>query len=180
MTAWLLRLPLSAEEEAHIGERDTLPLPFDGIPALSSISGLLQAKHLVKSLYPDDPPEAIMMRVDRFWKIYKELQPEDLIAVPLSDGLALAEINGRYRYEDGHHIPVTWRKAHLPLAKFRKHKAALDAPAPMSEITDKELRVALREQLPHGYNRFVKMKWLLVVFFALGLVHIVQQLIERH
>jgi len=178
MSIWVLHQSLSPDEESHIEQREHLVLPFDGLPDLSAVASQLQCRHLMQLLYPDDPPEAITRRVDRLWPRYSGLQKEDIIAVPLASrkAVALAEVGGKYLYRVGvsgeamHLIPVTWHKA-VSLRSLYKHKDLFERTGePMMEVTRAEARIAIRDHLPHSYNRFAKWKWLLVVFFLMGLV----------
>jgi len=183
MTIWVLQQNLTPEEEKHIQERAHLLLPFDGLPDLSTITSPLMGRQLIKALHPDDPPEAVTRRFEYFWNRYSNLQIEDIIVVPLraSQQAALAEVMGIYQYRVGeagadvHLIPVKWHKR-VPLSKFRKHKELFASAEPMVEVANAEARVALRDHLPHSYNRFAKWKWLLVIFFLMGLVRMMIRL----
>lgn len=186
MTVWVLRQTLDADEEARIFERTELRLPFDGLPDLTQVSNAQEARRLLALLHPDEPPEATARRVERFWHRFSTLQLEDVIAVPLplSRKLALATVVGHYRYEtaadggDIHLIPVRWHEKFIPLTKFSKHKELFDpANPPMYEVDSAEARASLREQLPHGYNRFAKWKWLMALFFALSLLRMLQGMV---
>ena len=179
MTIWVLRQEFTPEEEAHIFERTDLFLPFGNLPDLTHVTTPQEARQLLKVLYPNDPPEAITRRLDRFWEKFTSLQLDDLVVVPLPalKQVVLAEISGPYHYrvgDDGgdvHMIPVRWYSKRIPMRKFAKHKEIFsEINPPLSEVTIAEIRVFIREHLPHGYNRFAKFKWLLAVFFAMGLL----------
>lgn len=179
MTVWMLRLPLTPEEENALRERTHLPLPFEGVPDLSQVRGIGECRQLMQVLYPGEPPETIMRRAERFWGKFSQLTEEDIITVPLKaqQQLAIAEINGRYVYRVGdkgvdvHLVPVKWHEKTVPLRKLSKDKALMDESGePLSEVTDVETRTLIRDRLPYAYNRFAKWKWLLLLFFAMGLV----------
>jgi len=188
MTIWLLHQTLTTEEEAHIQERSHLALPFEGLPDLSLITSPVECKHLLAALHPQDPPESINRRFDALWPRYAGLHGEDIIAVPLHarKAVALAEVTGPYHYEvgkdgaDRHLIPVKWHPGPVPLYKFRKHKDIFARRERMFEVTNAEARIAIRDRLPHRYNRFVKWKWILLFFFALGMLHRLQSLLKMH
>ena len=185
MTIWVLRQSLTAEEEARIFGHTNLILPFDGLPDLTHVTTKQEARQLLNALYPDDPPESISRKIERFWQQFTSLQAGDLIAVPLplSQSLVLAEITGHYHYRvddnggDVHLIPVSWYSKRIPLKKFAKYKEVFNTSSPpLSEVSVPEIRIALRDHLPHGYNRFAKFKWLLLLFFAMSLVRIFMRL----
>ena len=183
MSMWLLQQALTPEDEAGIFARDVLWLPFDGLPDLTHVTGIAEAKKLLAMLYPDEPPEAVTRRVDRFWHCFNDVQIDDIVVVPLTvtQLVAVAEVSGAYRYQVGvdgqdvHLLPVRWYEKKIPLAKLQKHKAQLGGGERMREITDAETRVAIRDRLPHSYNRFAKWKWLLGLMFAMGLVQMLRR-----
>lgn len=177
MSVWVLHLPLTRQEEEAITSRSFLPLPFEGLPDLSMINNLQECRHLLMALYPDDPPETISHKIDKFWRQYAGLREEDLIAVPLQNRqeLAIAQVTGHYTYQVGeagkdiHTVPVNWHKRRVPFRKFGKFKtwfypARIDDP--MVEIGDEEPRIIIRDRLPHSYNRFAKLKWFLLFVIA--------------
>lgn len=185
MTVWLLNLPLSAEDEAALTTRTRLPLPYDGLPDLSHVTSPAQAMQMLRTLFPDEPPETLSTRFEKFWNLHTGLHEDDLIALPLpnTSRMALATVAGPYAYSVGthgtdiHEIPVHWACEPLPLAKFRKHLPLFTRPG-MTEVTDRDARIALRGKLPHSYNRFDKFKWLLAVFMGMGLLRMVMGMME--
>jgi predicted Mrr-cat superfamily restriction endonuclease len=171
MTVWLLHLKLTPVQEALIDERRALPLPFAGVPDLSNIRSNGQLRQLLQMLHPDDPPETILRKADRLWLQYECLAREDIIAVPLpgKKQLMIAEVTRPYVYgvgEDGmdqHHVEVAWHKKPVAFRTFRNEKHLL---TPQDgnvffEIEDPQLRTAIRSRLPHSYNRFAGVKWIL-------------------
>lgn len=185
MTVWILHLPFTPDDEAQITKRDTLELPFGDVADLSRITSEAQARQLVKTLHPELPPEAIMRQVDRFWHRYMTLGKEDIIAVPMTQSkkVMIAEVTGPYRHavgeqgKDLHLIPVTWKAGPIEMKKFARHKS-LFAGEGLREVTDKEERIAIRNFLPHGYNRFVKLRWLLVIFFIMGAIKAIEHVMH--
>jgi hypothetical protein len=175
MTVWVLHQQLTPQDEAAIRERTHLVLPFDGLPDLSRVTRPDQMKYLLRQIYPDDPPESVIHRFDRNWSRYYGLHAEDILAVPLKSRqeIAVAEVSGSYQYDEGvHRIPVKWH-AVAPLRKFRKYQNIFhEGREKMTEVTNQDARVAIRDCLPHAYNRFVRWKWLLVVFFLMGVVRL--------
>ena len=122
------------------------------------------------------PPETLVRRADKFWPVYTSLHLDDLIVLPLHAGqqVALAKVTGKYEYavgengSDVHRVSVEFYPEVVPFSKFKKHEELLvKAEGRITEVTDKTTRLLIREQLPHSYNRFVKFKWLLVIFFAM-------------
>ncbi len=185
MSMWLLHQTLSADEEARICERTDLVLPFEGLPDLTHVTNQAEARKLLGILHPDEPPESINRRLERFWQRFSNLQIEDIIAVPLEHAreVVIAEVTGHYHYAVGdkgsdiHLIPVRWYDKRIPLSKLAKYKEVFGSGGPaMQEITAVDVRTAVRDHLPHSYNRFVKMKWLLVIFFAMSLIRMFTKL----
>ena len=179
MTIWILHQQLSPDEEATIRERAELVLPFEGLPDLSLVKSPAQALQLLKVLHPGDPPETLTRRLDKFWNQYYGMHKEDIITVPLKarGEVVIATVSGSYRYrvggqgEDIHLVPVTWYEVRVPLQKFKKHKDMfVERSEKLLEVTDAESRIAIRDWLPHSYNRFSRWKWILVFFFVLNLI----------
>ena len=183
MTVWILHLALTPEEEEVVAARASLPLPLDGLPDLSMVASQGQFKHLLRALYPDDPPESLQLRHDRLWKIHAGAQKEDIIAVPLFHRreVALAEVIGPHGFEDGvHNAPVKWHQRRIAFASFRKHhKLLIPGTERLAEVEAAEARTLIRDRLPHAYNRFAGWKWLLIIFFLIQLVMMGIRLIGR-
>jgi len=134
MTVWIYHASMTAEEEAQLPEREYLPLPFEGLPNLTGLAGPAQAIEMLAALYPDNPPESINGKLDRFWNIFSRLHPEDIIAVPLpaSQEVLIAEVTGLYQYHEGEHrIPVRFYPVRTPMRTFRKHKELFEYPSPI-------------------------------------------------
>lgn len=185
MTIWVLHQQLSADEQARITTRTQLQLPFNGLPDLTQATSLVKCRQLLLLLHPNEPPEALARQAERIWAIHGTLSKEDIIAVPLpaTEEVALAEVSGPYHYEldsnraDVHLIPVTWYEPRISLRLKRKLRDLFKPDgAPMFEVTRPEERIAIRDYLPHSYNRFAKWKWLLGVFFLLGLFRLYRQM----
>ncbi len=183
MTVWILHLPLMKEKEAGITRRTHLPLPIDAqLPDLSQLRNEGECRRLMLELYPDDPPESVARRTERVWKLYGQLAEEDVVAVPLVESrqVALAEVSGPYVYrhegdEATHLLPVKW---HPPVAlhRFGKHRKIFAGGGhALVEVNDPEERTAIRDRLPHSYNRFVKWKWLMIIFFFMMLLRATQR-----
>lgn len=188
MTLWVIHQALSPEEEAAVTQRTHIALPFEGLPDLSMVSSPAQAMKLLKILHPDDPPETLTRRLDRFWHQYHGLNAEDFIAVPLqaSQLVLMAEVTGPYEYAVGpggsdiHRVPVKWHPVKIPFRKLAKFKEIFQPRGvPMFEVTEREARIALHGTLPYSYNRFNKFKWILAVFFLMGLVRMLMRMTEQ-
>lgn len=178
MTLWVMHVPLSADEEEAIAAREFLPLPLEDLPDLSVIRSQTEFRHLLKALHPEAPPETLTRIIERTWKIFRGVEVEDIIAVPLpvSREVAIAEVTGPYQYRvqadksDEHAIPVKWHARRIPFSKFYRHKNILNADGPMQEVQAVEVRNIIRARLPHRYNRFAGLKWILVIFIVWRLV----------
>lgn len=188
MTIWILKQTLTGDEEARIAERTRLTLPLGEVPDLSGISDVASLSRLLQVLHPEDPPETIARRADRIWPLYHGTTKEDIIAVPLASRreLALAEITGPYEYqvgaggEDIHLVSVKWHDKRVPYGALRRYPELFAAEQPpMFEVENPKARTIIRDRLPHRYNRFAKWKWLLVLFFLMGLVRLFERLISQ-
>jgi predicted Mrr-cat superfamily restriction endonuclease len=185
MTVWLLHLPLTPAEEASIRERKALELPLGDVPDLTGVVGFSGCRRLLQALHPDEPPEATLRQAERLWALYGGVQPQDIIAVPLPRrrALALAEVRGPYRHEAGpqaahrHLIPVVWHDRQLRLSGSLRQAVARNS-KPMAEIEDAAARIAIRDRLPHAYNRFAGWKWLTAALFGLGTLQFLAGLLQ--
>jgi predicted Mrr-cat superfamily restriction endonuclease len=181
MSIWVIQQKFTPEEEAAVRQRTHLLLPFEGLPDLTMVKSRVQAMQLLKVLHPDEPPESLSRRLDRFWSQYHGLNAEDVVAVPLpaSQKMALAQVTGAYEYAVGpeggdiHRVPVEWYGVDIPFQKLIRHKELFQSGIPMFEVTEAEARMALHGKLPYSYNRFNKWRWLLVLFFVLGMARMV-------
>ncbi len=178
MTIWILHMPLAESQEGDFTKYDSLPLPFGDVPDLSNVSNSSAFRHLVAALHPDMPPESLERIHNRVWKIFSELHPEDIIAVPLTHKrvVLLAEVSGKYRYDSAadtspHRIPVKWQEKTLSFVRFRLHKNLLESSGwSMAEVSDQSARAIIQSSLPRRYNRFAGFKWIVVVFMLWNLV----------
>lgn len=181
MTVWILQQQLMADEEERIAERQHLPLPFGDMSDLSRMANQGECRKLLRVQHPDEPPESIALKADRVWKIYEALHVDDIIAVPLKNRgeMALAKMSGHYRFADGvHQIPISWYPERVAFSKLSRHRELFaHGGGMMFEVTSPEARIALRDKLPHSYNRFAKWKWLLIIFFGLSALRLIHQLI---
>ena len=169
MSLWILRQTLTAQEEENLLHRAYVLLPFSHVPDLSHVINPQELRHILHRLDPEAPPETLMRMQERIWTQLNSLQPGDLVAVPLlhSDKVVLGETNGRYSYHvdaqgrDEHRIEIHWHTQLIPQAAFGKHRLIFKNAPDMMEVTDKEARIKIYDQLPHSYNRFAKWKWLM-------------------
>jgi predicted Mrr-cat superfamily restriction endonuclease len=184
MSVWIVQQPLiEPDEEPHIGGSGYVFLHYDDIPDLTHITSPAQARHMLRVLYPGEPPESISRRLEKFWHTHAGMQPEDIVVVPLhaTGKLALGRVSGPYEYRTGfdigdmHMLPVAWLHDSVSMALLRKHRDWFQRPG-ITEVTDLDARVALRGKLPHAYNRFHKWKWLLAVFMGMGMLHLLMNI----
>jgi predicted Mrr-cat superfamily restriction endonuclease len=179
MTVWVLHQKMTKDEENTIAQSTTLGLPFNDFPDFTSVKTQGEYRRLLMTLHPDAPPERISRLLERSWKLHSAIHIEDIIAVPLpfAGEVILAEVIGPPEYHVGdagtdvHRMPVKWHEKRLSLQKLRKHKALFSgADTGIFEVTSAEVRTLLRDRLPHKYNRFARWKWILALFFAMGLI----------
>jgi predicted Mrr-cat superfamily restriction endonuclease len=179
MSVWVLHQELTPQEEEKILERKYLALPFEGLPDLSFINSKEECAQLVRALFSNEPPETIALKADRVWGQLSEIQMEDTITVPLpaSDAVAIARVCERYHYKvdeaggDRHLIPVEWLSDPIKLKRFGNTRSVFNkGNSRFYQVTSRPDRIAILNTLPHKYNRFVKLKWLIVIFMALGAV----------
>lgn len=183
MSVWVLRTSLTQEQEAAFIEKNSLPLPFDGIPDMSAVRSLAQCKALVKTLHPSAPPEQIQGQGERLWQMYNGLEEDDTLAVyfPDSKTVRLARLTGKYHYsvsEDGndqHAMDIVWYW-HRPIAllRFGRNKQLFtEGREPLAQVKDKKQAAAITDRLPYNYNRFKRIKWLLAVLVALKIIAVI-------
>jgi predicted Mrr-cat superfamily restriction endonuclease len=181
MSVWVLHQELTPQEEETILERTHLKLPFEGLPDLSFVNSKEECTRLIRSLFSNEPPETIALKADLIWTQFSEVQMEDAIAVPLpsSEAVAIARVSGRYCYnvgdskEDAHLIPVTWIGGKVKFKQFGNSRSVFNKGSrSFFQVASRPDRIAILSRLPHTYNRFVKLKWLLAIFMALGLVRL--------
>lgn len=181
MSVWVLRQNAgSAEAEAALTRQNTVAMPWVDLPDLSAVHSQPQLRALIAALMPAAPPETVTLRTELVWSGFSRLEKEDLIAIPLphSGKVAFAEITGHYAYSPpslgraGQHVyEVRWFNRQTPLAKFGKRQSALlDDSMKLWEVQGKELRDAIRNQLPLGYNRFRHLTWILGIGFLFQLI----------
>lgn len=180
MSIWVLHLPMSEAEEKAVTAREFLPVPLSGLPDLTLVTNASECKHLLSAMHPDEPPETLNRRAERVWRLRSQVVEEDIIAVPLpgKSELALAEVTGPYAYRldekggDVHGYPVKWHEKRVPFRAYMRHKEVLTAGSePMRELVQRELAAPIRDRLPHPWNRFVWIKWILVVFIGWRMIN---------
>jgi hypothetical protein len=183
MSVWVLRTDIAQEQEAEFIKQDFISLPFEGIPDLSAVRSLAQCKALIKALHPSAPPEQIQGQAEKLWSIYNNLEEDDTLAVylPASKTVRLARLTGKYKYivgEDGkdqHRMGITWYW-HRPIAllRFGRNKELfVDGKQPLVQVKDKKQAAAITDRLPYNYNRFKRIKWLLVVLVVLKVISVI-------
>jgi hypothetical protein len=169
VTIWVVHQELTSQQEAHIHEQPHVKLLFGDMPDLSMVKSEGHCRRLLQALYPGDPPETLQRKSERIWKLYGHIALEDIMVVPLPSrrAVALAEVTGHYVYRvtqnggDEHCIPVKWYPDCPPIASFGTHAGLFARGSEfMNEVTQGPARIAIRERLPHRYNRFAKWKWL--------------------
>ena len=176
----MLRTSLTQEQEAAFIEKNSLPLPFDGIPDMSAVRSLAQCKALVKALHPDAPPEQIQGQGERLWNLYDALESDDTLAVyfPESKIVRLARLTGKYHYtvgEDGqdlHAMDIVWyRHKPIALSRFGHNKELfIEGSQTLVQVKDKKQAAAITDRLPYKYNRFKRIKWVLVALVGLKIL----------
>ncbi|MFO0389614.1 MAG: hypothetical protein ACK502_07860 [Alphaproteobacteria bacterium] len=172
MTVWIMHMPMKEQEENALMQLTELPLPFGDLPDLSTVNNGREFKRLISLLQVDTPPETIERLHDKIWTILSELQPEDIIVLPLQHKrvVAVAEISGRYSYakDEGskaHRIAVKWHEKTIPFIRFRLHKSLIESKEwSIAELKDQSARAIIQLRLPYKYNRFAKVKWIASVF----------------
>jgi predicted Mrr-cat superfamily restriction endonuclease len=185
MSVWIIRQTLSAEEEARILERPYILLPFEGIPNLSAISSPYQLRSILQTLAPDAPPESIGWEESRIWGQFTQLQPDDTVVVPLPyrRQVAIGQITGKYEYgvgdagQDEHKVPIMWNSKLLDQSIFAP--SLLANAGRMSEVTDREARIKIHDQMPHTYNRFAKWRWIAAILIGLQVLSMLQGMFRQ-
>lgn len=177
MSVWLLKITRDKDLPEDMSQCDHLPLPFDGLPDLSSLNSKGKAMKMLRDIYPNDPPETRDRRLELFWEQFYNMLKEDVIAVMMEGqiDLLIYQVSGAYRYDETmqrpHRIAVEWQ-CDVPMRVFHKHKQMFISDHPLHEITDKDYRVAILEKLPRPYNRFRKLRWLTYIMVGMALFRV--------
>lgn len=183
MTVWIAHQELTAEEEENLAGRPYIVVPWKDLPDLSAIHSRDGMKSLLQSLMPDAPPETVGTRLAAIWPIFKNVHPEDLVAVPLpmSKKLLIGEVTGGYHYikEQGlHSFPVQWQEKPVPMIRFgRMAEKFSDTTRGVYEVDDVKLRTRIRDFVPLGHNRFRHFKWILGIAFLMQLARLAHRVL---
>ncbi len=118
MTLWLSRAGGQGEREDVALEKNIIVIGWDELPDLSGIKSREELLALLEKTYPNAKPKRLGNWVSQIWPFIHDMQPGDLVALPLKQRpyIAFGRISGPYRYQANmpsharHTRAVTWLK----------------------------------------------------------------------
>ncbi len=118
MALWLVRAGKHGEHEDLALEKGLAVIGWKEVPDLSAVKTREELNDLLRKSYPDVKPKTLQNWLSQLWSFLREIQPGDLVALPLKSrsAIVLGEVTGPYQYhpelaEDAHHArPVKWLK----------------------------------------------------------------------
>lgn len=127
MALWLVRAGKYGEQESLALEKGLAVIGWGDLPDLSAIETREELYDLLEKTYTEEKRKTLLNWLSQIWPFVKEIQPGDLVALPLKSrsAIALGEVTGPYQYrsdlpEDTRHTrPVKWLKE-LPRIAFDK------------------------------------------------------------
>lgn len=129
MAVWLVRAGSHGEYESKFIAESRVYVTWDLLDVdLSKLPDQAALREAMADRYPDAKPKAIMNWASQVWPFAHEIQPGDLIVLPLKSQRAIqvGEVVGAYHFEpDGpdpyyHWLPVKWIAESIPRANFGK------------------------------------------------------------
>ena len=119
MAVWMVRAGKQGQHEQWCLERGTVGAGWREIPDLTGAQSRDDVARLVSGIFA---PSALPNYVGQLWRLRHEIQPGDLVVVPLktTSQLAIGRVTGGYRYDPlaedvhRHSIPVDWLQTDIP------------------------------------------------------------------
>lgn len=127
MNIWLTRAGQRGEYEQRFIDEKRIYLTWDDLDAnLGALSTRDTLLHVLEEHYPNDKPKRLLNWASQIWPFAKEMQPGDLVVVPLKTqpAIYLGEITGGYHFEPQgpnpfyHWRPVKWIGEAIPRTNF--------------------------------------------------------------
>ena len=125
MTLWLVRAGRRGERENFTLEKNLAVIGWEELPDLSNIRDRKKLYELLEETYPGEKRKTLLNWQSQIWLFLKEMQPDDLVALPLKSRsvIVLGEVVGSYQYRSDlpldtkHTRAVKWLKE-LPRSAF--------------------------------------------------------------
>lgn len=184
-SVWLLKTDLTSLQEDNLQQETWLKLPFPGLPDLAGIASLEDMQRLLAHIDANAAPESINRRADVHWRNLG-LSNGDLVIVPLTfrqGNFAIGEVVTRYRYrvaggEDVHEVEVKWLLTDVPKRRLSYLTPLMDSPSRLQPVPEVEQRKQAYRLLRRGYNRFMKIRWLVGAVIVLKIIEML--LVQKH
>lgn len=118
MALWLVRAGKQGERESLALDNNLAVIGWGDLPDLSTLKTREELCDLLEKTYTEVKRKTLLNWLSQIWPFVKEIQPGDLVALPLKSRstIALGEVTGDYQYrsdlpEDAMHTrPVKWLK----------------------------------------------------------------------
>jgi predicted Mrr-cat superfamily restriction endonuclease len=174
-----MKSSLTREQEEYDGNI-SLPLPYAGLPDLSSIRDEDAMRRLLAHIDPDAAPETINRQADMHWRTLSGLQRGDLIVMPYTyrKEYGIGEVTDRYHYEvvngeDMHTVQITWKERHVKPKKLAALLRYVNSPLPLQMVEHAEQRKAVFRCLKRG--GLVNWQWIIGLMFIIQVIRMLVQ-----
>lgn len=125
MALWLVRAGRYGERESLALEKGLAVIGWEDLPDLSGVGTREELYELLEKTYPEEKRKTLLNWLSQIWPFVKEIQPGDLVALPLKSrsAIVLGEVAGPYQYRSDlpldtkHTRPVKWIRE-LPRSAF--------------------------------------------------------------
>lgn len=174
MAFWFITGCLQQEQDGDAA----IYFPAAGIPSLSKALSRDQLRGWIKQIRQDAAPESIDDEVDRLWRTFSEVHPDDHVIVQTGDNeFSLGVVREAYRFEkepqqEGKHVwPVRWIAQDLSFADYPLLKPYRGIRLP-KEIPGDEARIKFRKYLPSLSTKgYVIFRWVSVAILVAELFY---------
>ncbi len=118
MALWLVRAGARGEREDFALEKNLAVIGWEKLDDLSGIESREALLKKMEAAYPDAKRKTLLNWASQIWLFIKEMQPDDLVALPLKQrrAVTIGRVTGAYQYRpdlppDARHTrPVEWIK----------------------------------------------------------------------
>lgn len=119
MAVWMVRAGKQGQHEQWCLDNGTVGAGWREIPDLTTIASRDELTELVRGIFA---PSALPNYVGQLWRLRHEIQPGDLVVVPLktTSQVAIGRVTGSYYFDapaddvHRHNIPVDWLQTDIP------------------------------------------------------------------
>jgi restriction system protein len=126
MNLWLVRAGPHGEQEQVALDENVITIAWNELPDLSKFNNRGDLVEFYKKTFPEAKMNQISNHVGQLWRFSHDIQPGDLVAIPLNieSSISLGKVLSNYEYKEltndvKHIIPVKWLKR-IPRSAFDK------------------------------------------------------------